>query len=69
MARGCYPALVLHAGPARLISERNREREPSREEDRENWREGGREGGRRRVQILRLLTVSAASAAFICCGD
>lgn len=41
MARGCYPALVLHAGPARLISERNREREPSREEDRENWREGG----------------------------
>lgn len=71
MARGYNPALVLHTGPARLISERNREREPSREEDGENRREGGgrREGGRRRGEILRLLTVSTASAAFIRSGD
>lgn len=62
MARGYYPALVLHSGPARLISERKREREPSREEDRENRREGG---GREDGGILRLLTVSTASAAFI----
>ena len=46
MARGYNPALVLHTGPARLISERNREREPSREEERENRREGGGDGER-----------------------
>ncbi len=70
MAKGYNSALVLHAGPARLSLERNREREPSREEGRENRREGG--GGRerrRRIEILRLLTVSTASAAFIRSGD
>lgn len=63
MARGYYPALVLHTGSARLIMEKESHLGKSTEST------GGREGGRGRVEILRLLTVSTASAAFIRSGD
>lgn len=62
MARGYYPALVLHTRSARLIMEKESHLGKRRENRRERESEGeGRD--------LRLLTVSTASAAFIRSGD